>query len=219
MSLFKYSLLVRWLLPKHFGSTIAELTGSGVNALLIPAIVRLFENNMETFVRRPGVKIQARRATLNGPTPDNTLITYVTDHKGRLLKETVKKFQPSEIADGIIILKYPNKLNCRGNYYNEWYVTESEWTDKYMGVPGTDYAPFGSRSKKAVTKHGIIITPEVIKLLGGSDGRAEISPPWGGTMWALLGGLLTKDGSAIAPQILQEYFYKLDQGPVPEVLG
>lgn len=192
-------------------SVFAELTGTGVNPLEIHGFQNLLQTRCETFVRQPGVKIEARRPLPQEYGPDNKLITLVTDYKGRLLKESEKSFSKAEIADGIIILRYPNPLKCPGEYYNEWYITESEWVDKYIGFPSTTFTSFDS--KKEVTKQGVVITQEVIKMFKGSDGRAEIIPPWGGTMWALERGLLTKEGSAIAPHILEEYFQKSTSPP------
>jgi len=57
-----------------------------------------------------------------------------------------------------------------------------------------------------------MITPEVIRILGGRDGKAEVQPGWGGSMLALEGGLLVSDGSCIAPRILERYFQS--EGPV-----
>ncbi|KAF8441119.1 hypothetical protein BGX38DRAFT_1272810 [Terfezia claveryi] len=78
------------------------------------------------------------------------------------------------------------------------------WSKIYHGTPGEEYAFY--ESKKLVEKEGLVITPEVIRILGGQDGQAVVQPAWGGSMLALDGGLLVSDGSCIAPRILERYF-------------
>jgi len=184
-------------------AVVARLTGTGVVAIEIPMIKRLLERSSVSYLRPRSVLVEARRATVKDM--ESPLITFVTDCHGDLLTETSKTFSKTEIDSGIIILRYPDAI-C-GKQYNEWYVTRKEWEEKYVGNPGEGFVRFQSR--KEVWKLGLDISPEVIELLGGKDGRAEISPSWGGTMWALEGGLLTKDGTAIAPQILERYYVKM----------
>lgn len=180
----------------------AELTGKGVMATKIPRIQEFLKTSLVTYHRLATVNVGARRATLNDM--ESPLTTFVTDWRGNLLIETIKIFSKKEIDSGIIILRYPDPI-C-GQLYNEWYVTEKEWTEKYVGNPGEEWGDY--KAKKGVTREGLEITPEIIALLGGKDGRAEIRPSWGGTMWALEGGLLIENGSAIAPRILARYFNK-----------
>lgn len=91
------------------------------------------------------------------------------------------------------------------------------WFKAYHGTPGEEYASY--ESKNLVEKKGLVITPEVIRILGGRNGRAEVQPGWGGSMLALEGGLLVSDGSCIAPRILERYFKNegpvAGQGPTP----
>ncbi|KAF8425297.1 hypothetical protein EV426DRAFT_597046 [Tirmania nivea] len=184
-------------------AALAQLSGKVV-AIKIPEIRELLETCSVSYRRPDSVLVEARRATMKDT--ESPLTTFVTDRHGNLLIESEKKFSKEEIDSGIIILRYPAPI-CE-QQYNEWYVTKKEWEEKYIGNPGEEWASY--KTKNAVIKHGLDITPKVIRLLGGENGRAEISAPWGGTMWALDGGLLTKEGSAIAPQILERYFYKFE---------
>ncbi|RPB22619.1 hypothetical protein L211DRAFT_313422 [Terfezia boudieri ATCC MYA-4762] len=180
----------------------AKLTGNGVAALDIEDIKKLLKTSSVCYHRSGSVLIGARRATEEDM--KSPLITYVTNLYGKLFIETIKEFSEAEIESGIIILRYPGPIY--ENRYNEWYITEKEWKEKYDENPKKKWNNY--KAKKAVQKKGLEITPEVINLLKGKDGRAEIKA-FGGTMWAFEDGLLTEDGTAIAPQILTRYFFKI----------
>ena len=183
-------------------------TADPVVAIDLPSIKSLFKTSLVRYSRLPHVRVQARRA--NPIDLQHPLTTYVTDLHKEILIETIKHFDPQDITTGIIFLRYPDPLDNPTTKdrskltYNEWYVPLPGWSKMYNGTPGEEYAPY--ESKKPVEKMGLVITPEVIKLLGGRDGKAEVQPGWGGSMLALEGGLLVSDGSCIAPKILERYF-------------
>lgn len=196
-----------------------QTTEHPVVAIDLPAIQHLLKIGLVQYTRLPHFRVQARRA--NQTDLQNPLITYVTDHHGKVLVETVKLFNPQDAITGIILLRYPDPINVpSGNpqsepIYNEWYVPSQGWSKSYHGTPGTEWASY--ESKKRVERKGLLITPEVIKILGGRNGKSEVQPGWGGSMLALEGGLLVSDGSCIAPRILERYYISegLVETPVP----
>ncbi|KAF8416859.1 hypothetical protein BGX38DRAFT_747633 [Terfezia claveryi] len=185
-----------------------SLSGVSVVAIDLPGIQNLFETSLVRYSRLLHVRVQARRASQRDL--QHPLTTYVTDRHGRILIETKKYFNPQDTTTGIIFLRYPDPIdnsstNPRSTpIYNEWYVPLPSWSKIYHGTPGEEYAFY--ESKKLVEKEGLVITPEVIRILGGQDGQAVVQPAWGGSMLALDGGLLVSDGSCIAPRILERYF-------------
>ena len=50
--------------------------------------------------------------------------------------------------------------------------------------------------------------------MGGKDGTALISAPWGGVMYAIEGGLLTAEGSSIGPLIETNLYREEEEGGV-----
>jgi len=181
----------------------AQLTGIGVVAIENPTILKLLDTSSVWYQRSTRVVVGARRTTVKDM--ESPLITYVTDLRKNIFIETIKTFSKAEIESGVIILRYPDPI-C-GQQYNEWYVTEKEWKEKYEGNPGEAWGEY--KAKGVVMKNGLDVTPEIIGLLGGKNGRAEIIPSWGGTMWVFEDGLLTKDGTAIAPRILANYYFRI----------
>ena len=183
-------------------------TGVPVVAIDLPGIKTLFKTSLVRYSRLPHVRVQARCA--NQRDLQDPLTTYVTDRQGNIQIETEKHFTTQDATTGIIFLRYPDPINdpltnpWGKAIYNEWYIPLPGWSKSYNGIPGEEYASY--ESKKPVEKQGLVITPEVIKILGGRDGKAEVQPGWGGSMLALEGGLLVSDGSCIAPKILEKYY-------------
>jgi len=166
------------------------------------------------YSRLPHVRLQARRA--NQTDLQHPLTTYATDCDGKILIRRIKHFNLQDATNGIIFLRYPDPIGKTSanrqskSVYNEWDVPLPGWSETYHGTPGDEYASY--ESKKLVEKKGLLITREVIRILGGRDGKAEVNLERGGSMLALEGGLLVSDGSCIAPRILERYFKY--EGPV-----
>ncbi|KAF8450143.1 hypothetical protein BGX38DRAFT_1269645 [Terfezia claveryi] len=162
-------------------SILGYLTGTGIDALQVPEIRKHLKTPV-TYKRTKGIMVEARRANKQ----DNEVChpTYITDRTGRLLSP---------------------RINSKNYIYTEWYMTEKDWYQVYSGHPTDEFIGYPSISE--VVKSGLLITAEVIGLLDGQDGRAEIKTPSGlkKTMWALEDRLLTEEGPAIGPQILAIY--------------
>lgn len=199
------------------------MSGPPKRALEDPQIKELLKKSTVEYLRRPGA-ILARRATIQRDAgPDNQLITWIIDHRGLLVVESVKEFTAKEVSDGIYVLRYPGPLGKDENgalIYNEWFVTETEFKKRYHfgplvpGLDGADLPDYREAfSHGEVRKRGIIVNPQVIEILGGAEGAAILMAPWGLPMRCVLGGLLTQSGSSIAPGILRDLYDPVQ--PIP----
>lgn len=172
--------------------------------LEISEITDLLDSSTEEYIRT--IPIEARLAKIEDC--KTSLITYISDGNGGVIQETSKAI--TDIKQGLIIARNPNPLpNKQGEtIYNAWPIYQETWQKNYIGAPTAKWQKFSRKS--AMHKKGIIITAEILKLLGNSDGnKACFEAPWGGPMWAVKDGLLTDEGYTIAPEVIAEYYGKI----------
>lgn len=132
------------------------------------------------------------------------MITYV-NHEGQIRKESSTK-----ITKDVVLAKNLNSigLNEQGKeVFNEWPIPMVTAVKNYGQevVDNLSHETFTNHKKKATLK-GIVLTPEVMTLLGVSGDTLEIKVSWSDEpMMAKVGDVITDGGYSVSKHDMQDY--------------
>lgn len=162
-----------------------------------------FQNIPEIMNKFESADLYVKKSATFGRLPEASELgsdfpTYVSDGKGGYSLET-----RNVMTDSVVIASMPEPIV--GEVYNQWLVPKDTWQKTYGNLPtSTEFKPF----KRIKTIKAIKIDDELLKLLGGEDGKTAIIK----VSWDEQGMKVYKDGYladyeyGIAPQEMQENY-------------